>query len=100
MHYRALHSPHDDSPDASREINTCLTVSTLSTLAPELRRLLAGRQTFVRQRDGTWRPKGSPLGLARCFESAQLQLPAPSHTRDPDGPGASDVPSGFATSAL
>lgn len=100
MPYRALHRPHDDSPDAGREINTCLTVSTLGALAPELRRLLTGRQVFVRQRDGTWRPKGSPLGLARCFESAQLQPPAPPHPGDFAEPGGSGVPSGFATSSL
>ena len=37
---------------------------------------MAGQQLFVKQPDGTWRPKGSELGLPRSFEFADLQGPA------------------------
>jgi hypothetical protein len=45
-------------------------------LEPVLRRLLCGKQLFVKQADGTYRPQGSELGLSRYFEFADLQAPA------------------------
>ncbi|RYY92327.1 MAG: hypothetical protein EOO24_29310 [Comamonadaceae bacterium] len=42
---------------------------------PVLRRLLAGTQNFVKQADGRWRPCGCQLGLARCFDYADLMAP-------------------------
>lgn len=41
-----------------------------------LKRLLAGRQLFVKQGDGTYRPKGCEFGLARNFHFADLHAPA------------------------
>ena len=40
-----------------------------------LRRLLCGKQYFVKQADGTYRPRGSELGLPRYFEFTDLQAP-------------------------
>ena len=46
--------------------------STLSEFEPVLRRLLAGTQLFVKQADGSYRPRGCALGLARCFSFEDL----------------------------
>ncbi|MBC5782601.1 hypothetical protein H8N03_06565 [Ramlibacter sp. USB13] len=43
---------------------------------PVLRRLLAGKQFFVKQADGRWRPQGCQLGLGcHCFEFSDLRDP-------------------------
>jgi hypothetical protein len=65
-----------DSFDAGSVVAAWLTPGTLGNLEPVLRRLLCGQQLFVKQPDGTWRPRGSPLGLARCFDFTDLHAPA------------------------
>jgi hypothetical protein len=65
-----------DSFDAGTVVAAWLSPGALGELEPVLRRLLAGQQLFVKQRDGTYRPKGSELGLARAFEFADLHAPA------------------------
>ena len=67
-----------DSFDAGSVVAACLSPRTLGELEPVLRRLLGGKQLFVKQPDGSYRPKGSPLGLAHahCFQFADLQAPA------------------------
>jgi hypothetical protein len=57
-------------------VAACLTPRVLSELEPVLRRLLGGSHLFVKQDDGTYRPKGSELGLPRYFEFKDLQEPA------------------------
>ena len=61
-----------DSFDPGSVVAAWLSPGTLGQLEPVLRRLLAGQQLFVKQPDGTWRPKGSQLGLPRPFEFADL----------------------------
>lgn len=51
----------------------------LGQLEPMLRRMLAGQQLFVKQPDGSYRPKGCQLGLARSFSFADLDAPAQQH---------------------
>jgi hypothetical protein len=65
-----------DSFDAGSVVAAWLNPSALGQLDPVLRRLMAGQQLFVKQADGTYRPKGSQLGLARRFEFADLREPA------------------------
>ena len=65
-----------DSFDAGTVVAACLSPGILGQLEPVLRRLLAGQQLFVKQRDGTYRPKGCELGLARSFEFSDLNAPA------------------------
>jgi hypothetical protein len=65
-----------DSFDAGSVVAAWLTPGTLGNLEPVLRRLLCGQQLFVKQPDGKWRPRGSTLGLARCFDFADLHAPA------------------------
>ena len=65
-----------DSFDAGSVVAAWLHPSALGQLEPVLRRLMAGRQLFVKQADGTYRPKGSQLGLARRFDFADLRDPA------------------------
>jgi len=65
-----------DSFDAGSVVAAWLSPATMGQLEPVLRRLMAGRQLFVKQPDGTYRPKGSELGLPRPFEFADLQGPA------------------------
>lgn len=65
-----------DSFNAGNVVAAWLSPGTLGELEPVLRRLLAGQQLFVKQRDGTYRPKGFELGLARCFEFGDLHAPA------------------------
>lgn len=64
-----------DSFDPGSVIAAWLSPSILGELEPVLRRLLAGRQLFVKQRDGTYRPKGCEFGLARSFEFTDLHQP-------------------------
>jgi hypothetical protein len=66
----------EDSYDAGNVIAAWLSPGTMGRLEPVLRRLLAGKQLFVKQRDGTYRPQGSELGLAHYFDFADLQAPA------------------------
>ena len=42
---------------------------------PVMRRLLAGQQFFIKLADGRWKPQGCQLGLACCFEFADLLTP-------------------------
>ena len=65
-----------DSFDAGSVVAARLTPGTLGQLEPVLRRLMCGIQVFVKQADGTYRPRGSELGLPRYFEFADLQAPA------------------------
>jgi hypothetical protein len=65
-----------DCFDCGNVVAAWLSPTTLGRLEPVLRRLLAGRQLFVKQPDGTWRPRGSELGLAHCFEFNDLKAPA------------------------
>jgi hypothetical protein len=65
-----------DSYDPGSVVAAWLSPGILGELEPVLRRLLSGKQLFVKQPDGTYRPKGSELGLAHCFEFADLQAPA------------------------
>lgn len=65
-----------DSFDAGNVVAAWLSPVTLGQLEPVLRRLLAGKQLFIKQPDGTWRPRGSQLGLAHCFDFTELQAPA------------------------
>jgi hypothetical protein len=68
-----------DSFDAGTVIAAWLSPGTLGQLEPVLRRLLAGEQLFVKQRDGSYRPKGSQLGLARSFDFSDLHEPTLRH---------------------
>lgn len=65
-----------DSFDAGTVVAACLSPGILDQLEPVLRRLLAGQQLFVKQLDGTYKPKGCALGLARSFEFSDLHAPA------------------------
>jgi hypothetical protein len=53
----------------------CLAPCALAQFEPVVRRLLSGPQLFIKQPDGTYRPKGSSLGLNRYFEFEDLQAP-------------------------
>ena len=64
-----------DSFDAGSVVAACLTPGTLGQMEPVLRRLLCGKQYFVKQADGTYRPRGSELGLPSYFEFTDLQAP-------------------------
>jgi hypothetical protein len=68
-----------DSFDAGTVIAAWLSPGTLGQLEPVMRRLLCGQQLFVKQPDGSYRPKGSELGLARSFEFSDLHSPALRH---------------------
>lgn len=65
-----------DSFDPGSVVAAWLSPGALGQFEPVLRRLLAGQQLFVKQPDGTYRPKGSQLGLPRSFEFTDLQAPA------------------------
>jgi len=65
-----------DSFDAGNVVAAWLSPGVLGGLEPVMRRLMAGQQLFVKQPDGTYRPKGSELGLARYFQFTDLQAPA------------------------
>lgn len=66
-----------DSFDAGSVVAAWLSPVTLGQLEPVLRRLMCGKQLFVKQPDGTYRPQGSELGLAHYFEFSDLQAPCP-----------------------
>jgi hypothetical protein len=65
-----------DSFDPGSVVAAWLSPGILGDLEPVMRRLLSGKQLFVKQPDGTYRPKGSELGLAHCFDFSDLQAPA------------------------
>ena len=65
----------EDSFDSGSVIAAWLSPSILGELEPVLRRLLAGQQLFVKQADGTYRPKGCQFGLAHSFDFADLHQP-------------------------
>ena len=65
-----------DSFDAGSVVAASLSPVTLGQLEPVLRRLMCGKQLFVKQPDGTYRPRGSELGLAHYFEFTDLLAPA------------------------
>lgn len=65
-----------DSFDAGCVVAAFLSPTTLGDLEPMVRRLMAGQQLFVKQPDGSYRPKGSQLGLARYFSFNDLIQPA------------------------
>lgn len=68
-----------DSFDAGTVVAAWLSPGTLGEFEPVLRRLLCGQQLFVKQPDGSYRPKGCQLGLARSFEFSDLHSPAVRH---------------------
>ena len=65
-----------DKFDTGTEVTAGLAPGSMGQLDPVLRRLMAGRQQFVKQADGTYRPRGSELGLARYFSFTDLESPA------------------------
>ena len=65
-----------DSFDAGSVVAARLAPGTLCQLEPVLRRMLCGLQVFVKQADGTYRPRGSELGLPRYFDFSDLQAPS------------------------
>jgi hypothetical protein len=65
----------EDSFDPGSVIAAFLSPAILGELEPVLRRLLAGQQLFVKQGDGTYRPKGCQFGLAQNFHFADLHSP-------------------------
>jgi len=65
-----------DSFNAGAVVAAWLSPGILGEFEPVLRHLLAGQQLFVKQPDGTYKPKGCALGLARSFEFSDLQAPA------------------------
>lgn len=69
-----------DAFDAGTVVAARLSPVTLGELEPMLRRFLCGQQLFVKQADGTYRPKGCELGLARSFQFGELTRPALAHT--------------------
>lgn len=54
-----------------------LTPQAIDEFDPVVRLLLGGKQVFVKQPDGRWRPRGCELGLARCFAFEDLLAPVP-----------------------
>jgi len=68
-----------DSFDAGTVVAAKLSPGLLGQLEPVLRRMLAGQQLFVKQPDGSYRPKGCQLGLARSFSFDDLDAPAQQH---------------------
>ncbi len=65
-----------DSFDAGTVVAAWLHPVALGQMEPVLRRLMAGQQLFVKQADGTYRPKGTELGLTRRFRFEDLRDPA------------------------
>jgi hypothetical protein len=65
-----------DSLDTGAVVAAWLSPGMLGELEPMLRRLLAGQQLFVKQRDGSYRPKGCEMGFARSFQFSDLCEPA------------------------
>lgn len=65
-----------DSYNPGSVVAAWLSPGILGSLDPVLRRLLCGPQLFIKQPDGTYRPRGSELGLPRYFEFTDLQEPA------------------------
>lgn len=62
------HSPVADTT----QVAAALVPAKLQEFDPLLRSLLAGTQIFVKQADGRYRPRGCALGLAQCFDLADL----------------------------
>jgi hypothetical protein len=65
-----------DSFDQGTVIAAWLSPGALGELEPVLRRLLAGQQLFIKQSDGSYRPKNWEYGLAVGFQFSQLCEPA------------------------
>jgi len=65
----------EDSFDPGSVIAAWLSPGILGELEPILKRLLGGQQLFVKQSDGSYRPKGCEFGLARSFAFADLHEP-------------------------
>ncbi|MEJ6021347.1 hypothetical protein [Ramlibacter sp. PS4R-6] len=65
----------EDTYHPGSVIAAWLSPAILGELEPMLRRLLVGQQLFVKQDDGTYRPKGCQFGLARSFAFADLNQP-------------------------
>jgi hypothetical protein len=55
-------------------VAAALVPAKLNEFEPLLRSLLAGTQTFIRQPDGRYRPRGCALGLAQCFDFSDLVI--------------------------
>jgi hypothetical protein len=71
-HNRAV----DESIDVGTVIAAWLSPGAIGDLDPILRRLLTGQQLFVKQSDGSYKPKGCQMGLARSFAFEDLHLPS------------------------
>jgi hypothetical protein len=65
----------EDSFDPGTVIAAWLSPAILGDLEPVVRRLLAGQQLFVKQSDGSYRPKGCQFGLAQSFQFVDLHSP-------------------------
>ena len=65
----------DDSFNPGSVIAAWLNPVMLGQLEPMLRCLLKGQQLFVKQADGSYRPKGCEMGLARAFRFEDLHQP-------------------------
>ena len=67
-----MHTAVADTFDPGHVVEATLAPHALTAFDPVLRRLLGGHQHFVKQADGRWRPRGCSLGLAQCFDYADL----------------------------
>jgi hypothetical protein len=75
-HNPRMSSPASDTYTPGSLVAASLAPHALEAFDPVLRRLLGGTQVFIKQQDGRWRPRGCQLGLAQCFDYADLQSPA------------------------
>ena len=69
-----LHPAQDPFAPGS-VVAASLTPAAMGGFDPIVRLLLGGKQVFVKQPDGRWRPRGCELGLARCFAFEDLHAP-------------------------
>ena len=67
-----MHTAAADLFAPGHVVEATLAPHALAASDPVLRRLLGGHQQFVKQADGRWRPRGCSLGLAQCFDYADL----------------------------
>ena len=58
-------------------ISASLAPQAVADFDPAVRRMLATSRHFTKCADGSWRPCGCQLGLARCFDYGDLRQPRP-----------------------
>ena len=58
-------------------VTASLAPEAVADFDPLVRRLLVGTRQFTKRADGSWRPCGCELGLARCFDYEDLRDPKP-----------------------